>query len=135
MSIGKVIGLASWAFWGLGIAGYVGVDIPYLTDEDAFLFLQGNEREGGWGFNYAMVIAIGMTIDAFVVSKVLGGEDDDGGERESQSLSVSGIVVEDGPPAPATWTCECGRTNPSDNFNCASCGAEQPPLSSGQWET
>ena len=78
MSLAKAIGLASWAFWGLGIAGYIGLDIPYLTDEDAFLFLQGNAYEGGWGFNYAMVIALGMTVASFVVSKVQGGGDDKG---------------------------------------------------------
>ena len=64
MSLGKAIGLTSWVFWGLGIAGYAGVSIPYLTDDGAFLFIQGNEREGGWGFNYSMVVALGMTVAA-----------------------------------------------------------------------
>ena len=125
--------MTSWVFWGLGIAGYIGLDIPYLTDDKAFLFFQGNEREGGWGFNYAMVIALGMTVASFVVSKVLGRRDEE--EREDQSLNIGGVVVEDAPPPSATWTCECGRSNPSDNFNCATCGVEQPPLSSGRWET
>ena len=32
-------------------------------------------------------------------------------------------MLEESPPPAAMWTCECGRTNPSDNFNCPSCGA------------
>ena len=48
MSLAKVIGLASWAFWALGIAGYVGLEIPYLTDDDVFCFSRAIVlREGG----------------------------------------------------------------------------------------
>lgn len=63
------VNVASWIFWGLGIAGYIGLDLPYLTDDGAFLFLQGNRLEGGWGFNYAMVVALGLTVVGFFIPK------------------------------------------------------------------
>ena len=58
--------LVSWGFWAIGIMGYIFLDIPYLTDDDAFLYVSGNEWQGGWGFNYAMVIAAGLSILSFI---------------------------------------------------------------------
>ena len=40
------------------------------TDADAFVFLSGNSLEGGWGLNYAMVIALGLTVVSFLLRKV-----------------------------------------------------------------
>ncbi len=65
-----VVGLTSGGFWALGIAGHLGVDVAYLTDADAFVFLSGNSLEGGWGLNYAMVIALGLTVVSFLLRKV-----------------------------------------------------------------
>ena len=55
-------GLVSSVFWVLGVAGYIGLNIPYLTDEDAFVFVQGNRLDGGWGFNYSMAVAFALSI-------------------------------------------------------------------------
>ena len=57
----------SWGFWAVAILGYIWLDIPYLTDGDAFLYVSGNEWEGGWGFNYAMVIAMGLSGLSFIL--------------------------------------------------------------------
>ena len=62
-----IVNVLSWLFWGIGIAGYLGLSIPLLTSPDAFLYVQGSEAEGGWGFNYAMVIALVLTILGFVL--------------------------------------------------------------------
>ena len=55
-------GFVSSVFWGLGVAGCIGLNIPYLTDEDAFVFVQGNRLDGGWGFNYSMAVAFALSI-------------------------------------------------------------------------
>ena len=60
--IKRVAWFASWAFWLLGLFGYAGVAVPYLTSDDAFLYLRGNPAEGGWGFNYAMVVAVCLSL-------------------------------------------------------------------------
>ena len=62
----KVI-MLSWAFWAIAILGYIWLDIPYLTDRDAVLYISGNEWEGGWGSNYAMLIALGLTGLSFIL--------------------------------------------------------------------
>lgn len=67
LSFRGMVNLASWGFWALGIAGYAGVSVPMLTSPDAFLYVSGNELEGGWGFNYAMVIAAGLTAFGLVM--------------------------------------------------------------------
>lgn len=51
MRLKTVVNLASCVLWALSIAGYVGVSIPMLTSPDAILYIEGNELEGGWGFN------------------------------------------------------------------------------------
>ncbi len=89
--------------------------VPYLTANIA------------GPFDYAWAYAIALYGVRWGLQKMVGIEDDE------QTEPVGGIVeVEAAPPA-WTWACQCGRTNPADNFNCAACSAEQPPLSSSRW--
>ena len=56
--IRRVVWISSWGFLLLGLLGYAGVvEVPYLTSADAFLYLGG-----GWRFNYAMLVAICLTL-------------------------------------------------------------------------
>ena len=91
--------------------------IPYLTANIA------------GPFDYALAYAIALAAVSWGLKAAWRIED---AEEAKQPLETG---LEESPPPSARWTCGCGRSNPSDNFNCASCGAEQPSLSSGQWET
>ena len=92
--------------------------IPYLTANIA------------GPFDYALAYAIGLSGVGWGLKAIFGIEDT---EQAQQPLTIGGVVLEESLSPAAMWTCDCGRTNPSDNFNCAACGAEQPPLSSGRW--
>ena len=73
-------------------------------------------------FDYALAYAIGLSAVGWGLKAVLGIEDPEEATPQSHHL------LEESPPPAARWTCVCGRSNPRTNFNCATCGTEQPPL-------
>ena len=97
--------------------------IPYLT-----------ANIPGLPFDYAWGYAVVLGAASWGLQKMFGIEIDEEETTHRLDTGDGGIVVVDAPSV-ATWTCECGRVNPADSFNCPVCGAEQPPLSSSRWET